>query len=242
MFSHCRMSAGREIQVEQQQPVRCVCEERPAAEHRKSAEPDMVLCMGLYQLAEIRSVAVCVPHLVSSAHYSRHLNRYTCSVLQRTRHANDYCRPDADVPTIQTPAWKLPPSIMQVLYWTTQAQAGSSVEVRRRRRGTERHDRACRPSILPRVSMHKNDAISCRYARKRTPCMKFQKKKSVMIPRAWSINARGAKTQICSNPNVVYKFIIIIIYFVKRWTLRHARLVYCDTVCTVTIGFLHYIL
>jgi len=37
-----------------------------------------------------------------------------------------------------------------------------------------------------------------------------------MIPRAWSINARGAKTQICSNPNVVYKFIIIIIYFVKR--------------------------
>jgi len=48
------------------------------------------------------------------------------------------------------------------------------------------------------------------------PVHEISKKKSVMIPRAWSINARGAKTQICSNPNVVYKFIIIIIYFVKR--------------------------
>ena len=43
-----------EFQVEQQQnkrdgPVRCVCEERPPVDHRKSVEPDMV--HGLLQLA-----------------------------------------------------------------------------------------------------------------------------------------------------------------------------------------------
>jgi len=50
------MSAGREFQVDgaatakARRPVRCVCEELPAAEQRKSAEPEV--CMDLYQLAE----------------------------------------------------------------------------------------------------------------------------------------------------------------------------------------------
>ena len=52
--------------MEQQQkkrdgPVRCVCEERPAAEHQMSAEPRR--CMVLYQLADIRWSG-CGPHLV----------------------------------------------------------------------------------------------------------------------------------------------------------------------------------
>ena len=50
MLSHSRMSAGiieSSRSMEQQQkkrdgPVRCVCEERRASEHRKSAEPDVV--------------------------------------------------------------------------------------------------------------------------------------------------------------------------------------------------------
>jgi len=47
MFSHSRMSAGSSRWMEQQQkkrygPVRCVCEERRASEHRKSAEPEVV--------------------------------------------------------------------------------------------------------------------------------------------------------------------------------------------------------
>jgi len=50
MFSHSRMSAGREFQVdgaakENAQwpgPVWCVCEERSALEHWKSAEPELV--------------------------------------------------------------------------------------------------------------------------------------------------------------------------------------------------------
>jgi len=32
---------------------RCMCEERPAVEHRMSVEPEVVHAMGLYQLAEI---------------------------------------------------------------------------------------------------------------------------------------------------------------------------------------------
>jgi len=48
MFSHRRISAGREFQVDgaatekARRAVRCVCEERPAAEHRMSAEPEVV--------------------------------------------------------------------------------------------------------------------------------------------------------------------------------------------------------
>ena len=52
MLSHSRMSVGRDKRVPsgwnmQQQkkrdrPVRCVCEEWPAAEHKMSAEPEMV--------------------------------------------------------------------------------------------------------------------------------------------------------------------------------------------------------
>jgi len=50
MFSHSRISAGIESSwwMEQEQkkrdgPVRCVCEERRASEHRKSAEvPEVV--------------------------------------------------------------------------------------------------------------------------------------------------------------------------------------------------------
>jgi len=48
MFSHSRMSAGREFRVDGaatkkcQGTVRCVREERRASEHRKSAEPDVV--------------------------------------------------------------------------------------------------------------------------------------------------------------------------------------------------------
>jgi len=54
--------------MEQQQkkrdgPVRCVCEERQASEHRKSAEPEVVHG-SVYQLAEIRRSG-CGPHLES---------------------------------------------------------------------------------------------------------------------------------------------------------------------------------
>jgi len=44
MFSHSRMSAGREFQVDEAATEKarraswCVCEERPAAEHRTSAD------------------------------------------------------------------------------------------------------------------------------------------------------------------------------------------------------------
>ena len=46
MFSHSRMSAGREFQVDgaatEKVPVGCVCEERRASGHLKSAEPEVV--------------------------------------------------------------------------------------------------------------------------------------------------------------------------------------------------------
>ena len=49
MFSHSRMSSGiRRVPVDaaatekRDGPVRCVCEERRASEHRKSAEPEVV--------------------------------------------------------------------------------------------------------------------------------------------------------------------------------------------------------
>jgi len=48
MFSHSRISAGREFQVDgaatekRDGPVWYVCEERRASEHRKSAEPEVV--------------------------------------------------------------------------------------------------------------------------------------------------------------------------------------------------------
>jgi len=48
MFLHSRMSAGRSSRCMEQQrrkrevPVRCVCEERRASEHRMSAEPAVV--------------------------------------------------------------------------------------------------------------------------------------------------------------------------------------------------------
>ena len=240
MFSHCRMSAGREIQVEQQQPVRCVCEERPAAEHRKSAEPDMVLCMGLYQLAEIRSVAVFrtlwAVHIIHDIWiatrvqcYKERVTRMIIADLmlmyQRYRRRRESCRQVLCKFYIGRHKRRL------VRQWKSGADAGA-------RRDMIGHvvpvfclAFLCTKMTQYHADMHENAPRAWNF-----------KKKSVMIPRAWSINARGAKTQICSNPNVVYKFIIIIIYFVKRWTLRHARLVYCDTVCTVTIGFLHYIL
>jgi len=49
MFSHSRISAGREFQMDgaAKEKARrassvCVCEERRASDHRKSAEPEMV--------------------------------------------------------------------------------------------------------------------------------------------------------------------------------------------------------
>ena len=68
VFAQSNVSSSRWMEQQQKKcdgPVRCVCEERRASEHRKSAEPEVVHG-SVYQLAEIRWSG-CGAHLVSPA-------------------------------------------------------------------------------------------------------------------------------------------------------------------------------
>ena len=70
-----QVESSRSMEQQQEKhdgPVRCVCEERRAAEHRKSAEPEVV--HGFAELAEIRWSG-CGPHLVSVAQSSLSVTR-----------------------------------------------------------------------------------------------------------------------------------------------------------------------